>query len=143
MAITRRHWMLNLLIALAVLGSLAVFVLHSKNWTGLKEDRILIVSGFYHQEVPYSDLDSVLWKERIPQMERNHGFSYWAREKGVFVDSLFPQRPVYVFVDDLRQQKIKIRYKDTLVLFLNFSDSLETRSMYAVLKDKWEQRSQK
>jgi hypothetical protein len=142
MAKTRRHWTLNLLIALTVLGSLAVFVLHSKNWTGLKEDRILIVSGFYHQEVPYSDLDSVLWKERIPQMERNHGFSYWAREKGVFVDSLFPHRPVYVFVDDLRQQKIKIRYRDTLVLFLNFSDSLETQSMYAVLKDKWEQRSQ-
>ena len=142
MAKTRRHWALNLLIVLAVLGSLAVFVLHSKNWTGLKEDRMLIVSGFYHQEVPYRDLDSVVWKERIPQMERNHGFSYWAREKGVFVDSLYPQRPVYVFVDDLRQHKIKIRYRDTMVLFLNFSDSLETQSMYAVLKDKWEQNSQ-
>ena len=140
MAKTRRHWALNLLIVLAVLGSLGVFVLHFKNWTRLKEDRIWIVSGFYHQEVPYSDLDSVLWKQRIPQMERSHGFSYWAREKGVFVDSLYPQRPVYVFVDDLRQHKIKIRYRDTMVLFLNFADSLETQNMYQVLKEKWEQK---
>ncbi|TNF72267.1 MAG: hypothetical protein EP302_05415 [Bacteroidetes bacterium] len=138
---TRRHWTLNLLIVLAVLGSMGVFVLHSKNWTRLREDRILIISGFYQQEVPYSELDSVLWKERIPRMERNHGFSYWAREKGVFVDSLHPQRPVYVFVDDLRQHKIKIRYRDTMVLFLNFADSLETQSMYEVLKDEWVQKS--
>ena len=138
---TRRHWTLNLLIVLAVLGSLAVFVLHSKNWTRLQEDRILIISGFYQQEVPFRDLDSVLWKERIPQMERSHGFSFWAREKGVFVDSLYPQRPVYVFVDDLRQHKIKIRYRDTMVLFLNFADSLETQSMYGVLTDEWERMS--
>ena len=138
---TRRHRTLNLLIVLAVLGSLAVFVLHSKNWTRLQEDRILIISGFYQQEIPFRDLDSVLWKERIPQMERNHGFSFWAREKGVFVDSLYPQRPVYVFVDDLRQHKIKIRYRDTMVLFLNFADSLETQSMYGVLTDEWERMS--
>lgn len=141
MAKTRRHWTLNLLIVLAVLGSLGVFVLHSGNWTRLREDGMLIVSGFYRQEVRYSELDSVLWKERIPQMERSHGFSFWAREKGVFVDSLYPYRPVYVFVDDLRQHKIKIRYRDTMVVFLNFADSLETRTMYELLKDEWEQRS--
>lgn len=142
MAKTRRHWTLNLLIVLAVLCSLAAFVLHSKNWTRLSEDRMLILSGFYLQEVRYADLDSVLWKERIPPMERRHGFSFWAREKGVFVDSLHPQEPVYVFVDDLRQHKIKVRFRDTLVLFLNFADSLETQTMYEVLKNKWGQQPQ-
>jgi hypothetical protein len=140
MAKTRRHWTLNVLIVAAVLGSLAVFVLHSKNWTRLEADRIQILSGFYRVEVPYSDLDSVIWKPRIPQMERSHGFSFWAREKGVFIDSLYPQRPVYVFVDDLRQHKVKVRYRDTMVIYLNFADSLETQSMYRVLKNEWEQR---
>jgi hypothetical protein len=138
---TRRHWILNILIVLAVLCSLAAFVIHSKNWTRLQEGRMRILSGLYYQEVPFSELDSVLWKERIPQMERNHGFSFWAREKGVFVDSLHPGRPVYVFVDDLRQHKIKVRYRDTMVLYLNFSDSLETQAMFQVLENEMKLRS--
>ena len=141
MAGNRRHRMLNFLIVLAVLGSLGAFMLHSRNWTRLQEDRMLILSGFYLQEIRYSDLDSVLWQERIPHMERSHGFSFWAREKGVFVDSLYPQRPVYVYVDDLRQHKIKIRYRDTMVLFLNFADSLETQTMFEILRDAREQQS--
>ncbi len=140
MARTKRHWLLNLLIVVAVLCSIAAFVLHSRNWTRLEEDRMQLLSGFYFQEVPFRELDSVLWKARIPKMERDHGFSFWAREKGVFVDSLYPGRPVYVYVDDLRQQKIKIRYRDTMVVFLNFADSLETLNMYQVLQNKMEQR---
>ena len=72
-------------------------------------------------------------KQHIPQMVRDHGFSYWAREKGRFNDSLLPGRPIYVFVDDLRQPKLNISYRDTLVLYLNFADSLETRAMYELL----------
>ena len=100
-----------------------------------------ILSGIYYRELPFGELDSVLWKERIPQMERSHGFSFWAREKGIFTDSLYPQRPVYVFVDELRQHKIKVRYRDTLVLYLNFSDSLETQAMYQFLQNELERRS--
>ena len=142
MAKKRRHWFLNVLIIAAVLCSIFAFVVHSKNWTRLQGDRMQILSGLYYQEVPFGELDSVLWKERIPQMERSHGFSFWAREKGVFVDSLYPERPVYVYVDDLRQHKIKVRYRDTMVLFLNFADSLETRTMYQFLKNELELRSQ-
>ena len=141
MAKKRRHRMLNLLIVVAVLCSILAFVVHSKNWTRLRGDRMQILSGGYYQEIPFGELDSVLWKERIPQMERSHGFSFWAREKGVFVDSLYPRRPVYVYVDDLRQRKIKVRYRDTMVVFLNFEDSMETRTMYQFLKNELELRS--
>ena len=141
MAKKRRHRVLNFLIVLAVLCSVFAFVAHSKNWTRLQENRMQILSGLYYQEIPFGELDSVLWKERIPQMERSHGFSFWAREKGIFTDSLYPQRPVYVFVDDLRQHKIKVRYRDTLVLYLNFSDSLETQAMYQFLQNELELRS--
>ena len=133
--------MLNFLIVVAVLCSIIAFVAHSKNWTRLQGDRMQILSGLYYQEIPFRELDSVLWKERIPQMERSHGFSFWAREKGVFVDSLYPSRPVYVYVDDLRQHKIKVRYRDTMVVFLNFADSMETRTMYRFLKNELELRS--
>ena len=141
MATTRRHWLLNVLIILAVLCSIVAFVVHSRNWTRLQEGRMQILSGIYYRELPFGELDSVLWKERIPQMQRSHGFSFWAREKGIFTDSLYPQRPVYVFVDDLRQHKIKVRYRDTLVLYLNFSDSLETQAMYQFLQNELELRS--
>lgn len=141
MAKTRRHWLLNALIVLAVLCSIVAFVIHSRNWTRLQEGRMQILSGLYYQEVPFSELDSVLWKERIPRMERNHGFSFWAREKGVFIDSLHPRRPVYVFVDDLRQHKIKVRYRDTMVLYLNFADSLETQTMFQFLTNELKLRS--
>ena len=142
MAKTRRHWVLNLLIVAAILCSIVAFVMHSKNWTRLQEDHMQILSGLYFQDVPFGELDSVLLEERIPQMVRSHGFSFWAREKGVFTDSLYPQRPVYVYVDDLRQHKIKIRYRDTMVLYLNFADSLETQTMYQFLKNELELRSQ-
>ena len=142
MAKTRRHWVLNLLIVAAILCSIVAFVMHSKNWTRLQEDHMQILSGLYFQDVPFGELDSVLLEERIPQMVRSHGFSFWAREKGVFTDSLYPQRPVYVYVDDLRQHKIKVRYRDTMVLYLNFADSLETQTMYQFLKNELELRAQ-
>ena len=69
-------------------------------------------------------------------MERDHGFSAGAREKGVFRDSLSPARSVYVFVDNLRQAKIKVRYRDSLTLYLNFADSTETVSVFRLLEQK-------
>jgi hypothetical protein len=40
---------------------------------------------------------------------------------------------VYIFVDDLRHPKLKISYRDSLILFLNFADSVETHMMYELL----------
>lgn len=68
-------------------------------------------------------------------MERSHGFSWLAKEKGVFQDSL-TQSKVYVFVDDLRQQKIRLVHNDSLKIFLNFSDSLLTQKVYEELNEK-------
>ena len=136
MATKKRHWLLNLLIVSVLVISLMVFTAHYRNWTRLQEDRMQVLTGFYYLSLPYGELDSVLWEEKIPGMERRHGFSFWAREKGLFVDSLTPDRPVYVFVDDLRQYKLKIRYQDSLTVFLNFTDSLETQAMYELLSEK-------
>lgn len=132
----RRHWFWNLLLVLSVLVCLLAFVAHYRNWTRLQPHRMQLLSGLYYMELPYAELDSVLWIEKIPHMERDHGFSAGAREKGVFRDSLSPARPVYVFVDNLRQAKIKIRYRDTLTLYLNFADSTETVSVFRLLEQK-------
>jgi hypothetical protein len=137
----KRHWMLNLLIVLTVIICLLVFASHSRNWTRLQEDRMQLLTGLYFLDLPYRELDGVAWKEKVPVMERLHGFSFWAREKGVFVDSLLPEQEVYVLVDDLRQHKIKIRYRDSLTIFLNFADSLETHSMYEFLSEKLHDKS--
>lgn len=132
----RRHWFWNLLLILSLLVCLLAFVAHYRNWTRLQPHRMQLLSGLYYVELPYAELDSVLWIEKIPHMERDHGFSAGAREKGVFRDSLISTRPVYVFVDNLRQAKIKIRYQDTLTLYLNFADSTETVSVYRLLEQK-------
>jgi hypothetical protein len=138
MAGARRHWLLNLLIVVSVILCVLAFAVHSRTWQRAHEDRLQLLTGLYFLEVPFSAVDSLSWKEQLPQLERNHGFSYWAREKGRFKDSLYPARPIYIFVDDLRQPKLKISYRDSLTLFLNFSDSLETRALYDLLVRKME-----
>lgn len=132
----RRHWFWNLLLIVSIAVCLLAFAAHYRNWTRLQPHRMQLLSGVYYVELPYAELDSVLWIEKIPHMERDHGFSAGAREKGVFRDSLSPARSVYVFVDNLRQAKIKVRYRDSLTLYLNFADSTETVSVFRLLEQK-------
>lgn len=132
----RRHWFWNLLLGVSLAVCLLAFVAHYRNWTRLQPDRMQLLSGVYLVEVPYAEIDSLVWKQKLPHMEREHGFSAGAREKGVFRDSLNPAQRVHVFVDNLRQAKIKIRYRDSLLLYLNFADSTETLSMFRLLEQK-------
>ena len=53
----------------------------------------------------------------------------------MFKDSLANTK-VYVFVDDLTLQKIRLVHHDSLQLYLNFSDSIETKKMYDFLSQK-------
>ena len=117
------------MIVLAVALSIAVFVIHYKNWCKIEEGEFKITSGIYRQRIPLSELDSISFVERIPKMERKNGFSWMAREKGVFKDSL-TDSDTYVFVDDLHQQKIRLVHHDSLKLYVNFIDSLETQKLY-------------
>ncbi|UJH68826.1 hypothetical protein [Allomuricauda sp. SCSIO 65647] len=129
----KKHWFWNLLIVLTIIFCMAAFVIHYKNYSSIEEGKFKIYSGIYRQQLPLSEMDSISFVKRIPEMERHNGFSWLAREKGVFKDSLTESR-VYVFVDDLRQQKIRIVHHDSLKLFLNFTDSLETAELYETLK---------
>jgi hypothetical protein len=108
------------------------FVLHYKNWSKFEEGHFQVVSGIYKQRIPLDAIDSLSFVDRLPEMERKNGFSWMAKEKGVFKDSLVDAK-VYVFVDDLRQQKLRIVHHDSLKLFVNFKDSLETDRIYKSL----------
>ena len=132
----RRHWFWSMLLGVSLVVCLLAFVAHYQNWTRLQPDRMQLLSGLYWVEVPYAEIDSVVWQQKLPHMQREHGFSAGAREKGVFRDSLNPAQRVHVFVDNLRQAKIKIRYRDSLLVYLNFADSTETVSMYRLLEQK-------
>ena len=129
-----KNWFWNIVIVLTILVSIAAFVLHYKNWSKFEEGHFQVVSGIYKEKILLSDIDSVGFVEKLPQMERTNGFSWLAREKGVFKDSLTANK-VYVFVDDLRQQKIRLVYKDSLKLYINFSDSLQTSKVYENIKE--------
>ena len=130
----KRHWIWNVLIVITLMICTLAFTAHYKNWIRIKEDHIEILSGIYYRELPFASLDSVKMVERIPSMERVNGFSAWLKEKGVFKDSLNPDNKVYVFVDDLSHPKIKLVHHDSLILFLNFADTTETRKMYELLQ---------
>lgn len=130
----KRHWGLNLLLVLAIIASILAFVAHAKNWTRIEDGRFRILSGIFYENVGIGTMDSLLWVDKIPQMEREHGFSAWAFEKGIFKDSLLPEKRIRVFVDNLRHRKIKMVYGDTLVLYVNYSDSLETEILYQKLE---------
>ena len=99
--------MWNVLIILTVALCVFAFVEHYKNWHKIEEGNLKIYSGIYYQKIPLAELDSVVWVEKLPEMERSNGFSWMEKEKGVFKDSITNTK-VYVFVDDLYQQKIKV-----------------------------------
>lgn len=130
----KRHWFWNLLIVLTVLFCITAFVLHYQNYSAIEEGKFKIYSGVYRQQIPISEIDTISFVERIPQMERRNGFSWFAREKGVFNDSL-TNATTYVFVDDLRQRKVRVVHHDSLKLFFNFTDSLKTMTTYETLKN--------
>lgn len=125
--------MWNVLIVLTVIFCVLAFVEHYKNWHKIEEGNLKIFSGIYYQKVPLTELDSVLLVEKLPDMERSSGFSWMEKEKGVFKDTITNTK-VYVFVDDLYQQKIKVVHHDSLKMYLNLKDSLETQKLYAILQ---------
>ncbi len=129
-----KNWFWNIVIVLTILVSIAAFVLHYKNWSKFEDGHFQVISGIYKEKIVLSDINSVGFVEKLPQMERTSGFSWLAREKGVFKDSITASK-VYVFVDDLRQQKIRLVYKDSLKLYINFSDSLQTNRVYENIKE--------
>ena len=129
----KRHWLWNVLIVLTLVICVLAFVEHYKNWHKIEEGNFRIFSGIYYQKIPLAELDSVLFVEKLPEMERSSGFSWMEREKGVFKDSITNTK-VYVFVDDLYQQKIKLVHHDSLKMYLNLKDSLETQKLYTTLQ---------
>ena len=132
----KRHWLLNLLIVLTLIIVSLAFTAHYKNWVKAEQNDLQILSGIYYRNIPYADMDSIEMVEKIPGMERINGFSVKEREKGVFKEDSIGQNKVYVYVDKLSQSKIRLVYQDSLKLFMNFSDSTETATMYQFLSDK-------
>lgn len=134
----KRHWFWNILVVVSVLLSLTALGLHLQNYIQVSTTEVGFRSGFYHEKIPYSRLDSAVLVSRIPPMERLHGFSALAQEKGVFrefKDSLRDKK-VYVFVDNIESQKIKLVYKDSHYLYVNLKDSLATLDLLRQLQKK-------
>lgn len=134
----KKLWIWNILAVLAVIFSIMAFAAHSKNWISKDSTDMKILSGIYFKRLKYSELDSIKFVERIPPMERLNGFSAMEMGKGVykeFKDSLTDKK-AYVFVDNFSSQKIAVTYQDSLKLYLNFKDSLETEAMYRFLTER-------
>ncbi|MBT8222652.1 MAG: hypothetical protein KJN96_05730 [Eudoraea sp.] len=131
-----RRGLWNFIIIVTLLLCGLVFAMHYKNWIRQDDDALKVLTGFYFREIPYAELDDVTMVKRIPEMERINGFSAWEKEKGIFIDSLRPDNSIYVYVDNLNADKIKLRYKDSLEIYLNLSDSLKTNELFLELKDR-------
>ncbi|MEH6513451.1 MAG: hypothetical protein V7734_10145 [Maribacter arcticus] len=128
MRLTKNHWVWSVMLIVTVILCAVILILHFKNWISSDNESLKLRSGFYHVEIPYSDLDSVLLVDRMPPMERLNGFSALEKEKGVFrefKDSL-TNKKVHVFVDNISQQKVKLVYEDSVYLYFNLKDSVET-----------------
>ena len=128
MRLTKNNWVWTVLLIVTVIICASILILHFKNWISNDSESLKLRSGFYAVEIPYSELDSVVMVERIPLMERLNGFSALEKEKGIFrefKDSLTDKK-VHVFIDNIGQQKVKLVYKDSVYLYFNLKDSVET-----------------
>jgi hypothetical protein len=128
MRLTKNHWIWTVMLVVTVILCAAILILHFKNWISTDNESLKLRSGFYHVVISYSDLDSVVLVDRMPAMERLNGFSALEKEKGIFrefKDSLTDTK-VHVFVDNISQQKIKLVYEDSVHLYFNLKDSVET-----------------
>ncbi|MBT8282123.1 MAG: hypothetical protein KJO86_00170 [Muriicola sp.] len=130
MAPRKRHWFWNTIIVFTIVVCLAAFILHSKTWTRQEEGGFTLITGFYYSEIRYDDIGKISLVPRIPEMERESGFSAWAIEKGVFRDTIEGLEGIRVYVDNLKNPKIKLQQKDSSLIFFNFKDSLETVTFY-------------
>ncbi len=133
MSIGKRHWFWNVLLLLTLVVCFLALLAHYKNWIWEKEDSFNVLSGIYHRELPFKSINEVKWVDKIPSLDRSNGFSAWTKEKGIFVDSLSSNNSIYVYVDNLKQRKLRVRYQDSLLLFINLSDSVETEELYNYL----------
>ncbi|WBU87884.1 hypothetical protein [Cellulophaga omnivescoria] len=129
------HWLWNVVIVLTLMVIVAAFMAHYKNWINVESNQFKILSGIYYKKINFTDVNMVEMVDKIPSLERINGFSVSETEKGIFKDSIY-NTDVYIFVDKLSTQKIKVTYKDTLQLFFNVSDSLETEKMYTLFSSK-------
>ncbi|WP_422349816.1 hypothetical protein [Flagellimonas sp.] len=129
----KRHWLWNVLIVLTLVLCFLAFLAHYKNWYKIEEGELKMLSGIYYQKIPLNEIDSLKIVEKVPELERSSGFSWMVAEKGVFVDSI-TQSKVYFFVDDLAQHKIKVVHHDSLRMFINFKDSLQTQDFFENLQ---------
>ena len=132
----KRHGFWNILIILTIIVCLLSFLAHYKNWIWKKADSIEILSGVYYMELPFKTMNEVSMVSKIPSLDRKNGFSAWEKEKGIFKDSLNEEKLVYVYVDNLHHQKIRLTYNDSLLLFINLSDSVKTKELYLYLDEK-------
>lgn len=131
----KKHWLWNIVIVLTLMVVVIAFMAHYKNWIKIENNQFKILSGVYYKTINFTDVNTVEMVDKIPSLERINGFSVSETEKGVFRDSIY-NTDVYIFVDKLSRQKIKVTYKDSLQLFFNVSDSLETEKMYTMFSYK-------
>ena len=135
---SKKNWIWTITLIVTIICCAAVLILHVKNWVTNDDTSLSIRSGFYNIEIPLNELDSVVFVERIPPMQRLHGFSALEKEKGIFrefKDSLTDKK-VQVFVDNINQNKVKLVYKDSSYVYFNLKDSVETVQLFQKLSAK-------
>lgn len=132
---SKKNWVWTIALIITVIVCAFVLTLHIKNWVDDDVNSLSLRSGFYNVEIQLNELDSVVFVERIPPMQRLHGFSAFDKEKGVFrefKDSLTDKK-VRVFVDNINQNKVKLVYKDSAYVYFNLKDSVETVQLFQKL----------
>ncbi|SHJ65922.1 hypothetical protein SAMN04488007_1017 [Maribacter aquivivus] len=132
---SKKNWIWTITLIVTIICCAAVLILHVKNWVTSDANTLGLRSGFYNIEIPLNELDSVVFVERIPPMQRLHGFSALEKEKGIFrefKDSLTDKK-VHVFVDNINQNKVKLVYKDSSYVYFNLKDSVETVQLFQKL----------
>jgi hypothetical protein len=122
---------------LFVLSITAFLVLSAREPSLIIENDLVKISGLYGESIPTEDIREVsLTEERLVIAYRSNGLGLGEIKKGHFVTN--EGHPIKLFLQRSKGPFIQIINNEGLNYYINFKDSIKTKSNYQIIKKSFE-----
>ena len=108
--------------------------IHDKNITWEDGRKFSVWSGFYFKMITYSEVDSLVLEDKIPNLKlRSNGYAAFGKKKGNFIRSN-DAKEILLFVNKPRSKCIHLFLEDGGEVYFNFDKDEKTVELFNELK---------